>query len=386
MDYIGNHRTFLIKPQTLFGLPQSDIAVTHALERLAGGILDLPPGCEVTYELRAVEILQALLRTRPGAGALTAWYADFHDRHGTRPLAVEAFHEGYAPRAARRSHGSWLRMVHEMGDLDAARAALVADAAAGLPGPSPGKFLEQLETTPMTRSYKMLVLLAMLNEDRLPGAIAAADLARAVARLAERSAMLQADIGVPLTDVDAVRRHLEQNPIAAWCGGAGTEGIAYFRYEAGVFASRFDVPADRREAFRSLAREVVEWRLAEYLARTPPDELEPVDRIVCKVSHAARRPILFLPDRAAHPAIPRGTVPIVVDGEAYEGEFAKVAVNVIRKPGSKRNELPGLMRAWFGPDAGLPGTSFSVVFERRDDAWHLSPDQRPTPAADGADG
>jgi Helicase conserved C-terminal domain len=375
VDYIGNHRTFLIKPQTLLGLPQSDAAVKQALERYANGTLDLPPGCEVTYDLRAVEILRALLRVRPDS-ALSAWYADFRDRHGTRPLAVEAFHEGYNPRAARRSHGSWLRMVAELGDLDSSGTAVTQDAGPDTAGPTPGGFLEQIEITPMTRSYKMLVLLAMLNEDRLPGAIDVSHLVRAIGRLAERSAQMQADIGVPLTDVEGVRRHLEQNPIAAWCGGAGTGGTEYFRYEGRVFASRFDVPTERREAFQTLARELVEWRLAEYLARTPSDEIQLVDRIVCKVSHANRRPILFLPDRAAHPAIPRGTVPIVVDGEAFEADFVKVAVNVIRKPGSERNELPRLMRTWFGPNAGLPGTSFSVVFERRDDGWHLSPNRQ----------
>jgi hypothetical protein len=95
-----------------------------------------------------------------------------------------------------------------------------------------------------------------------------------------------------------------------------------FRYESGVFASRFDVPTDRREAFQALARELVEWRLAEYLARTPSDEIEPGERIVCKVSRANGRPIPFLPDPAAHPAIPRGTVAITVEGEDDEARSA----------------------------------------------------------------
>lgn len=74
---------------------------------------------------------------------------------------------------------------------------------------------------------------------------------------------------------------------------------------------------------------------------------------------------------------------ITVEGEAYEARFVNVAVNVIRKPGSDRNELPGLMPTWFGPGAGLPGTNFSVVFERRDDVWHLSPNRRPGPGPGG---
>jgi len=37
------------------------------------------------------------------------------------------------------------------------------------------------------------------------------------------------------------------------------------------------------------------------------------------------------------------------------------------------NELPTLLRKWFGPDAGLPGTSFEVRFHREGDAWHITP-------------
>src|SRR5206468_11299395 len=44
------------------------------------------------------------------------------------------------------------------------------------------RFLDELETTPMTRSYKVLVLLAMLNEDQLPGSLEIARLAEAVSR------------------------------------------------------------------------------------------------------------------------------------------------------------------------------------------------------------
>jgi hypothetical protein len=40
--------------------------------------------------------------------ALKRYYEEFLELHGARPRAVEAFHEGYNPRAARAAHGSWL--------------------------------------------------------------------------------------------------------------------------------------------------------------------------------------------------------------------------------------------------------------------------------------
>lgn len=354
----------------LLGLPPFAAAVAEALTHAVAGSLELPPGCEVTHDLRAIEILRALL-PMPTHDAFRAWYGDFRERHGSRPRALEAFHEGYPPRAVRRSHGSWLRFVDQMGDLGEPQASLVRGTAAG-PAGTPGlhEFLEDLETTPMTKSYKMVVLLAMLNENCLPGTVSIDDLARTVSQLARRSARLQADFGAALADPQALKRHLEINPIAAWSGGAGTHGVAYFAYEAGRFSSRFDLPSPQRDAFQELVRELVDWRLAEYLQRQPETE----DAIVCKVSHAGGRPILFLPDRAARPDIPEGSTPILIDGQPYEAQFARIAVNVIRAPGSTRNELPGLLRSWFGPDAGRPGTSFHVRFERAaDNTYRLLP-------------
>jgi superfamily II DNA or RNA helicase len=380
IDYIGNHRTFLLKPQVLLGIEPSAAVVAEALARAEAHTLDLPPGCEVTYDLRAIEILRALLPI-PTHDALRAWYEDFRERHGIRPRAVEAFHEGYAPRAVRRSYGSWLRFVDQMGDLSEPEANLVRGAAAGPAGAARvPEFLEELETTPMTKSYKMMVLLAMLNEDRLPGTVTIDELARTVSQLARRSARLQEDFGAALTDPQALEHHLQVNPIAAWSGGAGTHGVAYFGYEARRFSSRFDVPSPQREALQELVRELVDWRLAEYLQRQPPSD----DVIVCKVSHAGGRPILFLPDRAVRPDMPEGPTPVLIDGHRYEAEFAKIAMNVIRAPGSARNELPGLLRAWFGPDAGLPGTSFQVRFERAaTDMYQLVPVRHQTAPAPG---
>ena len=40
---------------------------------------------------------------------------------------------------------------------------------------------------------------------------------------------------------------------------------------------------------------------------------------------------------------------------------------------SDTNVLPDLMRKWFGPNAGQPGTTFQVVFERSDEGYVLSP-------------
>ena len=60
---------------------------------------------------------------------------------------------------------------------------------------------------------------------------------------------------------------IESNPIAAWCGGKGTGGRAYFEYNGSELSTDINVPAGACEDFQNLVRELVDWRLAEYLGR-----------------------------------------------------------------------------------------------------------------------
>lgn len=367
VDYIGNHRVFLVKAQTLFDLPAGRQHVFNCLEKVQAGEWPLPPGCEVTYELEALEILKQL-SIPPGSQdqALRRYYEDFKELHGERPTASEAHHDGYKPRSVRARHGSWLAFVGEMGDLpgDLGRAFEAHRA-----------FLAALETTEMTRSFKMLVLKAMLDADQLPGAMAIDELATRVRHLAHRSPRLAAEFGGALDDAAGLRAFLERNPIDAWTGGRGTGNVRYFAYEDAAFRTAFAVQPPLRPSFQELARELVQWRLDEYLDR-PHAGGEPGQAFVCYVSHANGRPILFLPDRAVHPEIPVGATEVRIDGEVHRVDFVRVAVNVVRRTDGGPNELPSILRRWFGPDAGLPGTRHTVAFERRGDVWYLFPEGR----------
>jgi superfamily II DNA or RNA helicase/diadenosine tetraphosphate (Ap4A) HIT family hydrolase len=364
IDYIGNHRSFLLKVQALFDLAPGDQHVRELLERLQAGTADLPPGCEVTYELETINILRSLLREPKGGDVVRSYYETFRDLHDRRPTASEALHDGYSPRAVSKGYGSWLRFVESMGGIPGAADLLDTSGATGL-------FLEQLETTPMTRSYKMLVLLAMLEMECFPGGMPIDELTRAVERLARRSPVLVSDIGPSIESQTALRKHLEDNPIAAWIGGKGTGGRSYFDCDDGRFESRLDLREDDVETFSELVRELAEFRLAEYVAR-PTVSSEGV-RFQCRVSHSSGNPIIRLPDRARLEGVPEGWVSVEADGDALEANFVKIAVNVMRRPGSEENVLPEVLRGWFGEEAGSPGTRQLVEFSEDNGAWSLVP-------------
>jgi superfamily II DNA or RNA helicase/diadenosine tetraphosphate (Ap4A) HIT family hydrolase len=346
IDYIGNHRVFLNKPAALleaFGLevhrPADIIAKLAVLEDA------LPPGCAVTYELEAMEVLGTLVPNTKKSNALSEWYIDFRERTGVRPTALEAFQSGYNPRSLRAKHGAWLRFVDDMGDLDPSRQTALRDC---------GAFLGELETTEMTRSYEMVLIQALLWLDALPGEVALGPLTAAFARVAGRSAALRADVSVDVEDAEALRKLLVKNPIAAWTGRGSPAGAPYFVLDGDQLRTGPALTTDAREALVDLVAEIVQWRLAEYLSRLTAGCRFKVLR------SGSGKPILKI-DRRQH-ELPTGWVDVDIDGQRYEANFVKEYVNVVRKkdePDSP-NALPTIMHEWFGPDAGKGGTKFMV--------------------------
>jgi superfamily II DNA or RNA helicase/HKD family nuclease/diadenosine tetraphosphate (Ap4A) HIT family hydrolase len=370
IDYIGNHRVFLTKTRALLDLGDSNRDVAYALDRYEAGSLELPPGCAVTYDLEAIQILRALVQPRAAAEALTAFYENFRDRVGVRPSATEAYAEGYNPITARQHHGSWLGFVRDMGDFSPEQ----EEAWSVL-----GDFLNQLEVTSMTKSYKMILLLAMLGQDAFPGQIHIDELAERFAALARRYAAVRTEVGEDLDDSVKLRRMLERNPVDAWVGGRGTADVQYFSYDGQHFltTSNIQVPAHLKEVAQDLVREIAEWRLTGYLRRSLIAQT--ANRIVCSVSHSSGRPILFLPNRSKAPGIPEGWQDVVINGEMHQAKFVKIAVNVVTRPASEENVLPAILKGWFGEQAGMAGRTDTVAFTRSGDTFVLAPAQGEEP-------
>jgi superfamily II DNA or RNA helicase/diadenosine tetraphosphate (Ap4A) HIT family hydrolase len=368
IDYIGNHRSFLMKLRSVAALAGRDANSVGALRNILDEIirqdLELPEGCSVTYELESIEILENLLKPARPEAALEAFYRDFIERHGVRPTAVEAFHEGYNPRS--NSERSWLGFVSRMGGLSEEEASTFSKSRA---------FLDSIEKTEATRSYKIVLLLAMISAETIPGEIAIDKLVEHVTKLAARYLKIRNDFSVDVDDSRSLRRLLIENPIRAFVEGKGTDDVSFFRFEGDRLATTFE--AGDVGSFRELLREILDWRLAQYLSR----ELSGggTTDIVCRVARSIDRPILFLPAAAAILHLEQGLTPIQIGGEAYEAVIAKIAINVVRKPGDEINLLPDILRRWFGDDAGLPGRGERVRLKRGPSGLEMEALRVPTP-------
>ncbi len=261
IDYIGNHRTFLNNARVLLDAGPGDRDLALILERVRNGTLGLPPGCEVTYELEALDLLKKLLRPTARGDALEAYYVDFKQRLGVRPTAIEIYHAGFDPKAS--GHGSWFQFARRHGDLSADEEQVLQ---------SHPVFLDELSTTAMVKSYKMILLQAMQDADALPGSISLDDLVTRFREIARRNPTIARDVSPQLDNLSAVRDSVRTNPIAAWTGRRARDGNPFFAFDGVVFQTAFTIEPGLRAAFNGMVRELVDWRLAQYLDRSPPKD------------------------------------------------------------------------------------------------------------------
>lgn len=379
VDFIGNHRSFLTKPRTLLGLGLATApSNTDLREAIEADEWALPEGCSINWTLDAIDLLSELARQRqrhePGS-ALIAYLQTHLEEFGGRATAMQALRAGMNPMSAKKAHGGWFGLVDHLGQL------------------SPEEkrvwhvhrtFLDELSSTAMNRSYKFVLLRALIHDGTvLSGsslaqlAIASHDLVKADPRLID-DARTEAMPDPMSASPEQWATMWRANPVTAWTGGF-RDGTGWWRVDGDRFVPTFDVTEEDAETFFALIAELVEWRLGDYLLRRQPSAQAGL--IDCAVSHANGKPIIRF-DRARDPGVPEGTTTFVADGEEYEGDFVKIALNVARRPGEKGNALHSLLRGWFGPSAGLPGTRHRVVLELVQGRWVL----RPTGRASGSAG
>ncbi|MDC3307305.1 DUF3427 domain-containing protein [bacterium] len=371
VDYIGNHKAFLSKVQSLLPaffdeIGDSPASLRKALRALREGRLELPPDCGITYELEAIEILEQLLRPTARSSELQAAYETFRDQHGARPTARELALQGTLTRASIKPFGSWFELVRDQGDLTyEEQAQLEQDQ--GL--------LATIEQSRMERSYKMLILLAMMEEGVFPGSIDVDRLAGRFQAIASRTPILRDELRETLgAKSGSLSSMLKGNPLRAWAGTKRGGGSAFFSLEDDEFsaapahaASVADGAAST--ALTDMCRELAEWRLSDYIDRHTPKRVE------CPVftdpSGARSIPL----DRSLYGGLPEGLVRVQVDGESRFARFERSALTTVYKASNAESEdlLPQLLTRWFGAPSPSAPEDCSAIIDLTQDPIRLQP-------------
>jgi superfamily II DNA or RNA helicase/diadenosine tetraphosphate (Ap4A) HIT family hydrolase len=133
VDFIGNDRSFLSKPQSLMFLLGQDLPPRVALDKLRAGTLDLPDGCTVEIETEALDLLASMVKESKEDIAVYE-YMTFRDTHGRRPTAAELFAQGVGFKAIRDRYESWFHFVDGQRDLTADEARVLVPRFYGMEG------------------------------------------------------------------------------------------------------------------------------------------------------------------------------------------------------------------------------------------------------------
>lgn len=259
LDFIGNHKGFVNRPLALFG-DRSDLRdPSDFARRYKEGTLTLPEGCYVNYDL---EFINFLARLR-GGGPVDD-YRSLRDSLGRRPTLTEYFHSGASVSQMRNRCGQWWGLLREQGDLDDQERIIFQGHEA---------FLREIEVTQMTKSFKAVLLEALLENDGFRNPPTLDALAEQALGVFRRRRNFIADIRKDLRNIDAIdmpqwTTYWKGNPVNAWTGGNRKQHDRnWFEESAGYFRPTFAISEDEHEVFQSMVQELVDYRLASYEPR-----------------------------------------------------------------------------------------------------------------------
>jgi superfamily II DNA or RNA helicase/diadenosine tetraphosphate (Ap4A) HIT family hydrolase len=374
IDFVGNHRVFLDRVRTLLTLASSSApSLREFLEE--SGQAELPDGCSIDVELEALDLLRKLLPSGAKQLAVRA-YRDLRETRGKRPTIGEVYRLGYNP-ASLKAHDGWFDFVSEEGDLREGEEGALEEA---------GDFLRGVERREsMNKCFKMVALQALLEADSLWDGLSVSEVAERSLAILRRSPELLTDVSSKalgnLDDLTPEKwtAYWRKWPLARWAGEGRKKGAkAWFRLEGDRFEPRFEVGASSRQAVSAMLREVVDYRLARYRRSRAIQPADAASSFECKLLSNASGPIIKLPNRSKTLGVPREETDVrLPDGSVWQFRFKKEFCNVARPVGKQRNELADLLRRWFGPDAGKPGSAFYVRFSRSPDGWWIEPADKP---------
>ena len=269
LDFIGNHMSFFKKFEALFKLEKTNRARREFLEKIEKQEVKLPLGCYLNYDLETIEFMRDLLRTR--TDVQTDFYQSLKTSLGRRPTLSEFFLAGGGISAIRKEHGQWFKFLEAQNDLGVSEMESLN---------SYGSFFAEVETTSMTKSYKMILLEALLDLDGFSLAPAVSDLAKRSFKVMTRRKKCQGDLPerfkVPFSDYSVIEdrwiTYWKSNPINAWIGGNTQANSAAFELVDGYFTFKMSQVTGVESVLEQMVMELVNYRYEQYNARRAQTE------------------------------------------------------------------------------------------------------------------
>ncbi|MEO9713055.1 MAG: DUF3427 domain-containing protein [Marinobacter alexandrii] len=253
LDFVGNHQSFLHKPQALIGQAMNHRQLAEFARKAEKNQLELPDGCFINYDLQIIDFLKGL--DHQGA---EKDYQVLKDTFGRRPTLTEYYRFGASIAKTRKLHGSWFGLVRDMEDLSELETELLSRYET---------FLLEVETTAMSKSFKMILLdvFQQLGGWRSPPKLS--KLAQESWETLKRRPKLYQEIAASVRGVDGSsaqwQQYWKKNPVDHWTN----KSPAVFEIENDQFKPVVELEDGQIPPFEEMVQELIDYRLASYEAR-----------------------------------------------------------------------------------------------------------------------
>ena len=262
VDFVGNHRAFLSHLMTVLDLDDPAQIAPRLKEGMDNdGLFVLPSGCRIQYELSAIDFLQQAGTARKTRERLEDWYQAHCELTGSRPSFREAMAKefyGTGGTATNHTMRSWAAVLARNDTLPT----LLGDEHS-----TAREVLDIIQTTPMTRSFKMLVL-EVFAEELLPATLSIDRIGQHFKNRAKQDARIARDITCDLTDDRALHQYLLKNPIQAWTTTNKDVPIPLFITSASGIALNRNIPSETKPVLANSMLELIEAKLWSYFNRS----------------------------------------------------------------------------------------------------------------------
>ncbi len=256
LDFVGNHHSFLNRPEMLFGSVFDNKPTRKQLISAAKNPSDLlPDGCYVNYDLGFIEFLDSLVGDQ-----LDVHYAKLKQSLKRRPTLKEFWHNGANLSKLRHNYGCWWEFIDEQGDATPDELQVLEQHA---------QWFRDLTVTKTSKSYKLVLLQTLLDQQVMNQSVTLQQLAQWARGWFTAHPDWLADLPQTLLPLDSVSdsawlSHWRKMPIHHWCTPEQGSQIEWFAQEGMQFHYQQSLSAAELPAFSAMTEEILAWRFGQY--------------------------------------------------------------------------------------------------------------------------
>lgn len=264
LDFVGNHHSFLNRPEMLFGSSftgrPSRKQLVEAAKRPAAL---LPDGCYVNYDLSFIAFLEELASDR-----LDEQYAALKGSLDRRPTLKEFWLSGANLTRLRANYGSWWEFIDQQGDAGHEELQALERHA---------QWFRDLTVTRTSKSYKLVLLQTLLEHRAINQSVPIQDLAKWGKQWYLAHPTWIEDLPQSLRPLESINErtwlsHWRNMPIKYWCTAEQASKIEWFSQEGMQFGFLQSLDAEELPTFNAMTEEILTWRLSQYSQNSLPAE------------------------------------------------------------------------------------------------------------------